>query len=354
MNNKQSVRISHLTLVAALSLGWSLAAEAADPAVQTVSLTTGDGAEIAARYFVGNLGGRSPAVLVLDDLGDEARPTACDAIARKLAAQGCTVLCFDDRGHGRSTGVTPDFWADTTNRQLVRGFKSAAPPEKIAASDFRLGYLPTLLNDVAAARAYLEGRNDVGECNTGQVFVVGFGGGATLGQLWVVSEWSRFRATGFQSKLASAPEGRGVAGCVWVAPRFALDRQAVPMFDLVKKAEQKKSLFVGIVHGPDATSARFARQCKAAFNPKSGNGLIVSEAVSESDSPPAARSETTAVIDRLIGNMRKRDDPPPWDDRDFADRRYVWAFPGTPVELAKDEGELQFRPLPVSRLLGGR
>ena len=349
------IRSGSIPFAVACVLGCALPASASDGDGQRVTLTTGDGAELAARYFVGNLGGKSPAVLVLDDVGEESRPKACDALAKKLAAEGCTVLCFDYRGHGRSTAVTPEFWDDTTNRQFVRGFKSGAPPEAIAVADFRAGYLPTLLNDVAAARAYLEGRNDVGECNTGQVFVVGFGGGATLGQLWVVSEWSRFRATGFQSKLASAPEGRGVAGCVWVAPRFALDRQAVPMFDLVKKAEQKKSLFVGIVHGPDdAATVRFAKQCKLAFNPRSGNGLIVSESVSESDTPPAARSETTAVIERLIGSMRKRNDPPPWDDRDFPDRRYVWAFPGSPLELAKDEGELQFRPLPVNRLLGGR
>ena len=51
-------------------------------------------------------------------------------IARQLAKEGCTVLCFDFRGTGRSRGVEPEFWDDANNRQMVRGYKADEPPDE--------------------------------------------------------------------------------------------------------------------------------------------------------------------------------------------------------------------------------
>jgi pimeloyl-ACP methyl ester carboxylesterase len=324
--------------------------------VQAVKLTTGDGAELSGRYFLGNRGGKSPAVLVLDDVGDAARPKSCDAVARELAKEGCTVLCFDFRGQGGSRQVNPEFWDDATNRRLVKGFKTASPPEAIRHADFKPGYLPTLVNDITAARAYLERRNDAGECNTGQIFVIGFGRGATLGQMWLASEWFRFRVAGFQAKLAPNPEGRDVAGCVWVDPQFALDRQTIPVFELIRKSQQKKSLLVGLIHDDgDPAATKLARLCKEAFNPKGGATLFVAETIpAEGDGPVAARDGIRERVGKLVAKMQEVQDLPPWDDRDFVDRRYVWSFPGTPLVLAKDEGESRLRPLPVGHILGSR
>lgn len=330
-------------------------APAAGPDPVSVTLTTGDGVELSARYTAGGLGAKSPAVLILDDLGEEARPWLCDALAKRLAAEGCAVLCFDFRGHGGSREVSPEFWETPTNRQLVKGFKLKAPPESIGFADFKPGYLPSLVNDVAAARAYLEQRNDAGDCNVGQIYLVGFGGGATLGQVWLGSEWSRYRITGFQGKISATPEGRDVAGVVWVDPRPALDRRTVPMFDLIRKASQKK-MFVGLIHdAEDAAGAKLARQCKTAFNTKPGSTLALADAVPRDGGLPVAEREGVAErVLKLVANMRKAQQMPPWDDRDFEDRRYVWAFPSSPVVLAKDEGEPHFRPLPVDRALAGR
>ena len=320
---------------------------------QAVTLTTGDGAKLAARYFPGDKDAKSPSVIVLDDLGDEARPTRCDDIARQLAKDGCTVLCFDFRGCGRSREVEPEFWDSANNQQLVKGYKADGPPETIRFADFKPGYLPTLVNDVAAARAHLERRNDARECNTGQTYVIGFGRGAALGQIWVPSEWSRFRVSGSQNKVSSKPEGRDVAGCIWIGPQFTLDRP-VPMFDLMKKSLAKKSTLVGLVHDPEDTDgARFARQCQDAFNLKDKAPLV---AVHTARNPKSlgSRGEVAEQIGKFVAGMRKLQEQPLWENRNFGDRRYVWAFRGGPILPAKDEGDDFFQPIPVDQLLGKR
>lgn len=323
---------------------------------ESVTLTTGDGAKLAARYYPSaQPGGKSPAVIVLDDTGGDARPAACDDIARQLAKEGCTVLCFDFRGHGRSQNVEPEFWDDPNNRRLVKGYKSDDPPETIRYADFKPGYLPALVNDVAAARAYLERRNDARECNTAQMYLIGYGRGATLGQLWLAAEWARYRVSGVQSKVSTRPEGRDVAGCVWVGPRFALDRQPVPMLDLLKRAEAKRSTLVALIHDPnDTEGVRFAQQCEEALNVKGKGPLVATRAVARESRSAGGPGEVAERVGTFIADMRKVQELPPWDDRDFSDRRFVWSFRGAPLITAKDEDDYHFQPVPVDQVLGGK
>lgn len=337
-----------LALVTACA-GPTIARAADGP--QTITLTTGDGARLSARYFPGNQGGKSPTVLILDNLGDDARPAMCDDVARQLVKEGCTVLCFDFRGCGRSKEVDPEFWEDGNNRQMVKGYKADSPPETIRFADFKAGYLPTLINDVAAARAYMERRNDARECNIGLTYVIGFGRGATLGQIWLASEWSRHRVSGVQNKIASKPEGRDIAGCIWIDPALAFDR-LVPMLDLMKKPLAKKSSLVGLILADgDGAKSRFARQCQDVFN-AGRRPLIAVHSIAVGRSSP--HGEVTEWIGKFVANMRKTQELPPWDDRNFGDRRYVWVFPGSTIIAAKDEGDDQFQPLPVEQLLGKR
>lgn len=355
MNTKSAV-VFLLALAAALAATacpTRTAARGADEP-QSATLTTGDGAKLSARYYPGNQGAKSPAVIVLDDPGSDARPAVCDDIARQLAKEGCTVLCFDFRGTGHSRNVEPEFWDDANNRQHVRGYKADEPPETIGFADFKSGYLPTLVNDIAAARAYLERRNDGRECNIAQTYLIGFGRGATLGQLWLAAEWARYRVSGAQNKLAANPEGRDIAGCIWVGPQFALDRP-VPMFDLLKRAEVKKSTLVGLIHDSDNTDgARFAKQCQDAFNGKGKAPLVVTQAVAEGTKSTAARAAVAQAIGKFVAGMRKLQEVPLWDNRNFSDRRYAWVFRGAPLITAKDEGDYHFQPVPVDQFLGKR
>lgn len=332
-------------------------APAAAPEFQSVSFTTGDGVELAGRYAPGRHGRKSPAVIVLDDVRDAARPADCRAVAEKLAAAGCAVLTFDFRGHGGSTAVGPTFWADPTNRRMVRGYHSTRPADAIAYDDFRTGYLPALANDLAAARAFLERRNDAGECNVGQLYVVGFGHGATLGALWVASEWDRFRCFGtFPERLAPTPEGRDVVGCVWVDPERKFDRQTAPLTAAIRQAAQKGTTLFGLVHPVDDTkAAALATEWAKLLNSHPDRPALVTRVLQAGEpAGTAGRPEVAAEVAALIAAMRKVQSPPPWDDRDFDDRTYLWVRRGARPVVAKAEGEEAFRPLPTALLFSGR
>ena len=61
---------------------------------------------------------------------------------------------------------------------------TAAPPGSIDR-------LVLAVNDIAAARRYLEVRNDAGDCNLSNLILVGAKEGAALGSLWIAEEWQR-------------------------------------------------------------------------------------------------------------------------------------------------------------------
>ncbi|MEO2089992.1 MAG: hypothetical protein ABGY75_10910 [Gemmataceae bacterium] len=321
---------------------------------EAVTLTTGDWANLSARYYTGDRGGRSPAVIILDDLGDDARPAACDAVARRLAKDGFTVLCFDFRGCGRSRSVEPDFWDDPNNRQLMKGSKADTLAETIRLAEFKPGYLPTLVNDVAAARSYLERRNDGMECNTNQIYLVGFGRGATLGQMWVAAEWARYRVSGSSGKRAARPEGKAVAGCVWVRPAHDLDRQVIPLPDLIKNLTAKRTAMVGLIHAAgDLAGEQFARQCVESSSTSSRGRWVASAVLPRSGAAMGDRDEVIEQAVKYVTEIRKVQESPPWDDHDFVNRRYVWAVAGSAVSIqAKDDGDENLQPIPISRILG--
>ena len=204
---------------------------------------------------------------------------------------------------------------------------------------------------MAAARAYLERRNDTRDRNAGQIYVIGFGHGATLGQLWIASEWSRYRVTGVQNKIATRPEGRDVAGCVWIDPELALDRQSVPMLDLMRKTTAKKTMLVGLVLADDDDArARFAKQCQEVLNAKGKAPLVATHTVRDGAGSVEARAEVAGQVGKFVGGMRKLQELPLWENHNFGDRRYAWAFPGAAPVPAKDEGENNFQPVPVDPL----
>ena len=80
---------------------------------------TADGVTLAGTYYPGGKGRKSPAVLLLHDVGDDEGQKAWDRLARSLQKDGMTVLTFDFRGHGLSTEVDEDFWDQAVNRELV-------------------------------------------------------------------------------------------------------------------------------------------------------------------------------------------------------------------------------------------
>src|SRR5205814_9450356 len=94
-------------------------------------------------------------------------------------------------GHGKSKNIqTEVFWKNAHN---VKNVKGSPKKDTIELGDMSKTYYPTFCNDIAAVRAFLDRKNDLGVCNTSSLILVGAETGATLGAIWLNSEWQRYK-----------------------------------------------------------------------------------------------------------------------------------------------------------------
>src|SRR5437660_6786405 len=188
---------------------------------ERVRFDTVDQVELHGTFYPSSKGKRSSCVLLLHALGKDSQHEGWDKLAKELQSKGYAVLSFDFRGHGKSDRVDAAFWTDTLN-DMNRKLKSYTPgklKDRISFKDFPPGYYPRLVDDIAAAKVFLDRRNDAGDCNSASLVVIGAGDGAALGALWMNSEFSRYRITGdplFPAtvKRDSNPEGRGIVAAI--------------------------------------------------------------------------------------------------------------------------------------------
>ena len=97
------------------------------------------------------------------------------------------MLALDFRGHGDSKNVKPmEFWNVRHNTNGIKG--AARTKDSIDWKDFTPAYYPMLVNDIAAAKQFLEQKNNARECNISDLYVVAAEDGAGLGMLWMASE----------------------------------------------------------------------------------------------------------------------------------------------------------------------
>jgi len=179
-------------------------------------------------------------VLLLHDFrhlkGGSSQEDGWHQLAGQLQKEGFAVLSFDFRGFGNSKSVSPKFWEFPHNRQGIKGASKKNPPASIDEKDFSQGYFINLVNDIAAARAYLNIKNDANEINSSNIILIGAGQGATLGALWLASECRRqkdnqsdrlFPGMLPQFRSLDEPEGNDVAGAVWLTIYPTLEQKAV-------------------------------------------------------------------------------------------------------------------------------
>jgi alpha-beta hydrolase superfamily lysophospholipase len=193
----------------------SQASRAADP--ERVKFLTFDEVEIHGSFYSSEKGSKAPCALLLHAIGGSSQDSGWDELAKKLNAKGFAVLTFDFRGHGDSTSVGPNFWMVREN-QLLKNYRASKPRETISYKDFttRDNFL-TLVNDIAAAKRQLDQKNDAQECNSANLVVIGADTGATLGALWIQSEWSRYKPVPFGAPTRPQLEGQDVACAVWLS-----------------------------------------------------------------------------------------------------------------------------------------
>src|SRR5262249_51508249 len=190
---------------------------AKDPNKQDASFITVDGVELKGTFYKGKKGKDSPVALLLHQYGMDRTKGDWDKLAKALQDQGFAVLSFDFRGHGASTSVQPTtFWQVPFNSAThLTGVNRKK--QTISFNSFKPSYHPYLVNDIAAARKYLEKKNDASEGNIGNLFVIGDREGALIGMLWVTTEWLR---DGIARQFGGAnppPAGQDIAGCAWLS-----------------------------------------------------------------------------------------------------------------------------------------
>lgn len=235
-------RISWLAVLAALALLGTAAGAAAQgkekekDAGKPARFVTADKVEIEGTFYASPQGKASRTVMLLHAYGEHSQKTEWKKLANALNKKGYSVLMFDFRGHGESTKVQPGtpntnpmlaikgFWDEKENQYGVKGLAPGKPrPTDIAHSQFASTYMRILVNDIAAAKAYLDDLDSNGECNSGDIILLGANEGATLGAIWMNAEWHRYKYLPKQPGLPQGgldlqnPEGRSITCAVWLS-----------------------------------------------------------------------------------------------------------------------------------------
>lgn len=207
-------------------------ARAQDPTDENIE--TADGVKLRGIFYKAANSKNGSCVILLHEPFTDPTKGDWDGLAKTLAGKGYHTLRFDFRGHGKSKDVIPDkFWKDAFNADLSAAGKN--PPKKtIEEKDFKgkSAYYPKLVYDIAAARNHLDKLNDDGQVNTSSTYIIGAGEAATLGMLFLTTEWHREQkkpmlALGIRKPAVStgaiangsSPAGRDYGGAVWLTPR---------------------------------------------------------------------------------------------------------------------------------------
>jgi pimeloyl-ACP methyl ester carboxylesterase len=209
-------------LVALPRLGHAAEAE-------RVKFDTADQVEIRGTFYPSDRGKSAPCVLCLHAVGGNSQQEGWDELAKRLQKEGYAVLTFDFRGHGDSTTVGPNFWNQFPANRTIKGYQPYKPKETISYKDFTtpLNYA-YIVNDIAAAKRFLDRRNDAGDCNSATTVVIGAESGAALGALWIAYEWHHRRMPVAGIPILATPnrnemEGQDIACATWLSmsPTFS-------------------------------------------------------------------------------------------------------------------------------------
>jgi hypothetical protein len=235
-----------------VALGFWLSGVRADAqppakAGETVKITTVDGVDLHGLFFPSPKKD-APTVILLHPLGETGMTKSYTGLAESLQAN-YSVMCFDFRGHGKSKDIDPLLFRKYRGNERVKGGPMKATVEY---GDFPKDYYPILCNDIAAVKAYLDRKNDVGACNTSSTILIGAETGATLGAIWLNSQWSLYKLVPNANPLlapsiANNPEGKDVIACVWltISPKLGtLDISVSKALQTPVKSNGTASVFI--------------------------------------------------------------------------------------------------------------
>jgi pimeloyl-ACP methyl ester carboxylesterase len=183
----------------------------------------------------------NPVVMLLYEPGighSMDKPGDWGGLTKTLNDKGFHVFRFDWRGHGRSKDITDpnEFWNNPItgpwNKRHVKGWNKKPIKNDIdvktdIGQTLRL-YLPVFVNDLAAARVHLDGKNDQNDLSTSSIYLIGAEDAAGLGLMWMSAEWIRpakhpllgaglvYKVVPTNGIIVDPEAGNDIAGAVWL------------------------------------------------------------------------------------------------------------------------------------------
>jgi hypothetical protein len=349
-----------------------------------VSFETADGVSLEGMFYAGKSGKENATVLLLHDFDMKAGGSkdGLDPLALALQEKGYTVFTFDFRGFGNSTKVDPKaFWMFPHNKgtYFKAGTVKNPPSSSLSFSSFGPGYYPYLINDVLAARSYLDKRHDSGDVNTQNLIVIGAGHGATMGLMFLDEEWKRVRATPdirgalFPPMVApgTKQEGYDIVCGIWLGISPSIPgRGSLPMTGtsgwLHTVGKTNKTPMAFIYGKEDKLAAERTLAYLKQIIPSYERGKKPAKPdpdlayTGEYAVPGGAKLKPQELLDKELGtidwilkeyldNLMEKRKVTTWDSRDFKRNTYVWMNGARPT-LAKpaDSPENIIKILPFS------
>jgi pimeloyl-ACP methyl ester carboxylesterase len=330
-----------------------------------------DGVELSGTFYpkLAMAKDKDACVLLLHNLdrikGGDSHQDGWDALAEDLQKDGYSVLSFDFRGFGDSKEISKDkFWNRQKAPQNWYLPIAARMPETIEFKEFRPSYYPALANDIAAARACLDHKNDNREVNSSNLIVIGAGEGATLGALWLATECKRkrLRATLAGGRLdLDDPEARDVVCALWLSISPTIAGVPVPVRSWLTEAGADNHIPMGFLYGGEdreskETARRYLESIQTA--PGAKKGKLDLTAAAEIPGTKLRGSQLLAKslnTEQLIKNylervLEKRGTREP-RSRDPIKTTYYWSFrSGYAPVVAKSEQEELLRALPLIQM----
>jgi pimeloyl-ACP methyl ester carboxylesterase len=333
-----------------------------------VKFTSYDGVELSGTFYPKTPGGKDKdaCVLLLHNFdstkGGNSHQDGWDHLAETLQKEGYAVLSFDFRGFGDSKEVSKDkFW----NRSKAPGNFSlraaARMPDTIDFHEFNRGYYPNLANDIAAAKATLDHKNDSREVNSSNLILIGAGEGATLGSLWLSSECKRKRSLGVvNDKLDfDDAESRDVACAIWLSINPTLGGITMPVRSWMIEAGVDHKIPIGFLYGSDdhdgkEIANRYSQSIREAAKSKRTNVDLTGAAgvpgTSLRGSQLLTKNLTTEeLIKTYLERVMDRRGAKEARARDPLKATFYWTIRGVPL-IAKSEQESLPRALPLAQL----
>ncbi len=339
-----------LTALAALAGFFVAETPASAQNTEAVKIVTADGVKLHANFYPSDKK-NAPTVIMLHAIGEGKSSKAQEwkSLAEALQKNGYAVLIFDFRGHGDSTTIDDEklFWTARTPDGKFPNLANvkAKAKDTIDVKDYIKSavYLPVLVNDIAAARAWLDRRNDASkDCNTSSLIVIGADQGATLGAVWMNAEWYRYKYTppAFMAKgeLSKNPEGKDIIGAVFLTIQPALEKRPVSIPKLLKIACKDNGTAVAFFAGEDDPKSRdFATTLESVLKVKNSKKHDYIGAVKPKTNLTGIKllqkglGTEKAIIDYL--DSFKEDRANESVERDFVNTYYMWRSPLNPLQM---------------------